>query len=273
MESENPLKEIYQDVAHPAASEIGKTLALPFRAVNVLLTPVAKWVMQGEAKLDEISHLVAEEVKHIPEEKLVSPEPYVAVPAMQAITYSLDCDELKRMYAKLLAKAMNADEKDHVHPAYVEIIKQMSPLDAVSLKFIQQGGRSAIAMCNIRWQKKSREAWTGFKLIRLEQYGSFLYRHLVKAFEEGYSEKDITVSFENLDRLGLIVIHDDMQLERDNYKDFESHPFVLSCIASSKDFPSPDKNEVALLPAAAQITMLGETFSAICLDIGSHKVE
>lgn len=268
---ELPLKEAYQDIVHPAAAEVGKTLALPFRAVNVLLTPIAKWVMQGEAKLDEISRLVSEEVKNVPEEKLTDPEPYVAVPAMQAFTYSMDCDELKRMYAKLLANAINKDVKDKVHPSYVEIIKQMSPLDAKSLEFIQENGRSAVALCNIRWQNKDSESWTGFKLVRLERPGNFLYKHLVRASEDGYSERDITVSFENLDRLGLIWIHDDMVVNRELYKDFEESDLVLSFIELMKVHPDADKKEVALQPASAEITTLGRAFSAICIDTPIRK--
>lgn len=272
LKGELPLKDAYQDLIHPAAVEAGKTIALPFRVVNLLLAPLTKWVEHGEAKLDEISRLVSEEVKDIPEEKLTEPEPYVAVPAMQAITYSMDCDELKDMYAKLLAKAINADEKGKVHPAYVEIIKQMSPLDAKALAFIQRNGRTAIAMCNIRWQDKSGVSWEGFKHFRLFRNGGFLYHHLVNASENGFSENDITVSFENLARLGLIEIYDDMQVERESYRDFEDSQLVMAYIEAMKSRPDSDAKEVALLPAAAEITALGKSFSAICLDTTSSKV-
>lgn len=271
LKGELPLKEAYQDLIHPAAVEAGKTIALPFRVVNLLLAPLTKWVEHGEAKLDEISRLVSEEVKDIPEEKLTEPEPYVAVPAMQAITYSMDCDELKQMYAKLLAKSINVDEKNKVHPAYVEIIKQMSPLDAITLAFIQEDGRSEIALCNIRWQKKSREVWDGFKLFRSHERGLSLYSHLSLAFEEGYFVEDITVSLENLARLGLIEIHDDMQLDREYYMDFENSSAVMTFLEAKKNLPDSDENEVALLPAFAEITALGNAFSAICLNTTSRK--
>ena len=35
------------------------------------------------------------------------------------------------MFSELLAHAMNSETVDNVHPTYVEIIKQMSPYDAV----------------------------------------------------------------------------------------------------------------------------------------------
>ena len=55
------------------------------------------------------------------------------MPALQAISYSMDSEELRNMYANLLAKAMNVDEKDKVHPAFVELIKQMAPREALIL--------------------------------------------------------------------------------------------------------------------------------------------
>ncbi|MEM5769734.1 MAG: DUF4393 domain-containing protein, partial [Bacillota bacterium] len=224
-----------------------------------------KWILNGEAKLDEVSRLVAKKVADIPEEKLVPPEPYIAVPALQAISYSMDSEELRNMYAGLLSKAINSDEKDRVHPAYVEIIRQMSPLDAKALEFIQQGGRSAVALCNIRWQKKSTPSWNGFQYIRLEGYGRYLYRNLIRAYEEGKDAIDITVSFENLDRLGLVKIWDDRQIDRESYRDFEESDMVSSFLLSTKNRPDASENEVALLPGAAEITALGRAFSRICL--------
>ena len=49
-------------------------------------------------------------------EKIVEPEPYVAVPAIQAISYAMNSDELRNLYANLLAKSMIKDTKDTVHP-------------------------------------------------------------------------------------------------------------------------------------------------------------
>lgn len=262
---ELPLKEAYQDLIHPTAEAVGKTLSLPFRAVNVLLSPVAKWVMQGEAKLSEISRLVAEEVKNIPPDKLVEPELYVAIPAMQAFSYSMDCEELKSMYAKLLARAIQVDEKSKVHPSYVEIIKQMSLLDARSLQFIQKGGHTAIALCSISWQEKSYPIWNGFKFFKFKRRGPFLYEHLVAAQEDGISDCDLTVSFENLNRLGLIRISDDLAVDREYYRCFETCNMFEMYKASKLMHPDSDKYEVALTASAALVTPLGKAFSAICL--------
>lgn len=262
---ELPLKEAYQDIIHPSAAAIGQAISLPIRAVNVLLSPIAKWVIQGEARLEEISRSVGERVKDVPPEKLVEPEPYVAVPAMQALTYSMDSNELKNLYANLLSNAINIDKKDKVLPAYVEIIRQMSPLDAKSLEFIQKGGRTAIALCDIRWQKKSSPLWSDFKFFRLSSYGSFLYRNYVAADEDGYTANDITISFENLDRLGLIEINPELQLDKEQYKKFDdNYGVIYFANRYAENSPHSNEYEVALLPSSAQITNLGKAFSSIC---------
>lgn len=270
--SELPIKDAYQDLIQPSVQAIGQTLSLPFRAVNVLLTPAMKWVMRGEENLKCISQLVSEKVCGIPEEKLVEPDPYIAVPALQAISYSMGSDELRNMYANLLASSINVDEKDKVHPTYVEIIKQMSPLDARALEFIQLGGRSAVALCSIKWQEKSMPIWNDFEYIRDEHKGVYLYHNLVQAQEEGASDHDITLSFENLDRLRLIRIWDDKVLDRERYRAFESSAAVQYFLASYESREDSSENEIALSPGAAEITTLGRAFSQVCLPIRSESV-
>ena len=70
----------------------------------------------------------------MPEEKLVEPEPYVAIPAMQQLSYCVNNEELRELYANLLVSSMNADKKWQVHPAFVDIIKQLTPDEAKLLK-------------------------------------------------------------------------------------------------------------------------------------------
>jgi hypothetical protein len=128
--------EIYNDVAQPTAKELGKTLSLLPRTINAALTPVRKWVAQREYNLAETEKLLAIKLNNIGLEKIVSPEPYVAVPALQAISYSMDNAELRNLYANLLAKSMNIDTKETVHPSFVETIKQLSPEDAILFKYL-----------------------------------------------------------------------------------------------------------------------------------------
>lgn len=126
--SENT-KEVYEDVLKPSAQAAGQLLALPIKTVNALLTPLRQWIANAEYRIEETNILVAKKLKKVEQSNIVAPEDYVAVPALQALSYSMDCEELRNMYANILASSMNSDTKNKVHPAFVEIVKQLSPVD------------------------------------------------------------------------------------------------------------------------------------------------
>ncbi len=129
---------LYEDVLQSTTQESGKTLTLIPRAINAALVPLRQWIAEREYKIAETEKLLAQKLEHVGEEKIVTPEAYVAVPAIQAISYSMDSVELRNLYANLLAKSMNSDTKDSVLPSFVEIIKQMSPIDSMVFKTIME---------------------------------------------------------------------------------------------------------------------------------------
>ncbi len=114
--------------------EVDKTSALVVRAIHAALSPLEKWVLQKEYNLAETKKILEEKLKNTPVENIITPPPYVAVPVLQSISYCMDDIQLRDMYAELLAHAMNSETVNNVHPTFVEIIKQMSPLDAVVFK-------------------------------------------------------------------------------------------------------------------------------------------
>ena len=59
----------------------------------------------------------------------------------------MNSEELRNLYANLLAKSMYIDTKELVHPSFVEIIRQMSPIDALIFKTIM--GRAVNPMINL----------------------------------------------------------------------------------------------------------------------------
>ena len=115
---------LYEDALQPTIQEVGKFVARIPRAINAAFSGLDKWILNKEYAIDETKKLLAQKLADVDPEKIVEPEPYVAVPAIQAISYSMNSEELRNLYANLLAKAMNSDTKDFVHPSFVEIIKQ-----------------------------------------------------------------------------------------------------------------------------------------------------
>lgn len=129
---------LYEDALQPTIQEVGKFTARIPRAINAAFSGLDKWILNKEYAIDETKKLLAQKLEKVEPEKIVEPEAYVAVPAIQAISYSMNSEELRNLYANLLAKSMNSDTRDFVHPSFVEIIKQMSPIDSMVFKIIME---------------------------------------------------------------------------------------------------------------------------------------
>lgn len=210
---------LYEDALQPTVKEVGKFAARIPRAINAAFSGLDKWILGKENNIEETKKLLAYKLENVDPEKIVTPEAYVAVPAIQAISYSMDSEELRNLYANLLAKAMNYDTKDHVHPAFVEIIKQMSPIDAQTLQYILNEPEKMIPIVDIIATRPLSEDEDDIDYIILQPNITPM------TFD---SIKSIAISIENLFRLSLIHIDNE-----DEYTDgydsiFKSNTYRVS---------------------------------------------
>ena len=188
------IAEVVKEVRETeTVSEMDKTSALVIRAIHAALSPLEKWVMHKEYNLAETKKLLEEKLKNIPAENIITPPSYVAVPALQSIAYCMDDSELRDMYAELLAHSMNIDTTNNVHPTFVEIIKQMSPFDAIVFKELI---KDLVVPCiDIKYMNKSTKA-------------SYPVHDIV-AFSnlDNFPLISTQISLENLERLRLIEVN------------------------------------------------------------------
>lgn len=252
-------KEIYKDLVHPAAQSTGELVALVPRAVKVALQPLEKWILQGEYNLAQTQKLLDEKLKNVDPKNICSPEAHIAVPALQYINYCMDNDELRDMYANLLANSMNKVVKNGVHPAFVEIIKQLSPDEAKILKCMQK--KDIIASIGIGISDKNRQ-W-----IELRRNFSDI------VIEAGCEQPlKFTQYFDNLIRLGL-VSHGEKGTEiasGNEYNRLINHPIV----SEIKDFisnKSEGKYALRIEKGYLYLTGFGKAFCDICIN-GTEKV-
>lgn len=119
--------EVYKDLAQPTTKVVGEIAG---RSVKALLSPV-RGLLWGWEKIEQlVVEGLEKRFEKIPEEKLKTPDPEIAVPLMQALSYTAQNETLREMYLNLLANSMDTSKEKDVHPSFVEIIKQMNSLDA-----------------------------------------------------------------------------------------------------------------------------------------------
>src|SRR5215475_2977069 len=60
---------------------------------------------------------VAKRLEDVPEDKIIQPDLRIAVPAVQALIYSMNDEIIREMLANLLASSMNLETRSVAHPA------------------------------------------------------------------------------------------------------------------------------------------------------------
>lgn len=243
------VSKIYDDVVSPSAKPLGNILSLVTRAINVALSPYDLWLTKKELNIQRTKKLLEQELLNIPPDKIVQPESYVAVPALQQIAYSFDSDELRKMYAKLLATSMNSDKKWEVHPAFVDIIKQLTPDEA---KFLSKLKNNQVQpLINITRNKQT----TGYIIIR-NHYTDF-------AIGVCDNPQNTTKYLDNLERLKLINIQNNIGLTNKNlYKRLQNLPEVVELV---KKVRLNEGDTIEYQKGIFELTDFGKEFCNICL--------
>lgn len=246
-------KESYEDSVKPILKPTGEVIGLVPRAIKAVLLPFEKWIINREYSLAETQKLLEVKLANLDSESIVPPEAYIAVPALQYISYCMDNEELRDMYANLLASSMNKVVKNGVHPGFVEIIKQLSPDEAKILKYISK--QKSIPTITLRADNKNGE-------------GTEIISNFSNVGEIVKCEETIKVDryFDNLIRLGLLEKAMPLSyLIGDNlYEPLENHEYVKrnkKYIEESKD----SHNQANIEKSFVRLTGFGEQFCNICL--------
>lgn len=266
--------EIYDDAIAPVTHPTAQTLGLIPRAIKAALFPIEKWIIQKEHALKETERLLEKKLQNTVPEKIVTPEAYIAVPAMQAISYSMDNEEIRDMYASLLSKAMNSDTKANVHPAFVDIIKQLSPADAHFFRYLSDA--SQIPICKVRHQYRiisldtlsalnedADDADNSSPFTDLEYFGKDLASDLTIMKIDDLSNQQIFLSLSNLSRLGMISINYGSAMDESEYESFTRLPKVQDLL---RRYPNDNETKTVIVMGTCELTTLGKQFASICLE-------
>ena len=147
---------------------------------------------------------------------MTEPEPYVAIPAVQQLSYCYDSEELRELYANLLVSSMNVDTKHYVYPSFVDIIKQLSPMDAKVLEAMKQE-QSPIPVVTVRLNFKESKSYhellIDYSIDLFQLFGdtSILSASLVKpderydVFYEDAEYKGLVASFQGKENTDITL--------------------------------------------------------------------
>jgi hypothetical protein len=122
-------KKLYEDALSPGLKQLGLLLQNSMQTIRLGLFPI-QWAAMLQGRFEKFLESVAAKV---PEEDLSEPPPEVAGPILQAMLFVREENPVMEMFAELLARACDKTRIGDAHPAFANIIHQLSPDEAVIL--------------------------------------------------------------------------------------------------------------------------------------------
>lgn len=200
--------------------------------------------------LAELNILVSDKLSCIPQENIVYPKARIVVPTLQYASITEE-EDVRELYANLLANSMNEVVKDGVHPGFVEIIKQLSPDEAKMLRYIYKN--TYVPTLGLKVHKKNGRYLSFFEsFTNITEYCGC----------EDVGEYDNYI--DNLIRLGLIIKPNDKYLiSEEKYEPLKNHSFIVE---QREKFEKMDTvSKVEFVKGLLELTSFGKKFCGICL--------
>lgn len=242
--------EVYKDLVQPAAKEVGDVTG---RSVKALLSPVRAFLWGWEKIEAIVIDGVNKRLENIPSEKRKTPDPEIAVPLIQALSYTAQNETLREMYLNLLANSMNSAMDKDVHPSFVELIKQMSSLDAKVFERLSS---------TVGYQKAINPN------ISIKNKGQFFTGATPEWFMgwkiDGYDIFDISSSIVRLSKFGLVELMFDRTAGKDTYDELKSHNELILILQKYQNDNPTLELEVSGMNSVLYVNEYGKQFKKAC---------
>ncbi|MCO1599741.1 DUF4393 domain-containing protein [Desulfosporosinus nitroreducens] len=254
----------------PVAKEAGDRLV---DVINLVFTPIIMARKYRDIKVNLFFDEVENRLKKIPENNVVNPPLNIVGPALDSVAkFYYEEKHLRELFAHLIAASMNKDILPEVHPAFVEVIKQLDFNDVTILnsnylfEVEDNDDDEEIKclysvcyrpVCDIVYRSKSTGEIVGYITK------NFVF---AKNYFNKMSLQNFSLSLQNLVRLNIVTIEENLLYLDSFYEDYLDQRFwdynnlcKEDSIYNSKDV------EVSLVKKVITLTDFGQRFVKTCV--------
>lgn len=243
-------KEIAEDVSRPSSKSIGKNLGLMVDGVFGWLGTWGEIQKMKQSKyMEDYKDKLYSKIENIPSEDLIEPNISIVGPAIESSKYFFNEEYYQDMFTNLIAASCDIKQKNKVHPSYVDIIKQLSPLDAKVLNLFKYHNTYPIANLKAINNDNTVTPVTILLCDFKEKNKEFSYDEFV----------EVSFSIDNLIRLNLITKNRDVIELGYDYSKFESNTFYTA-FSNSLD----QNSKISIIKYRMELTNFGMNFFNIC---------
>lgn len=235
-----PIKEAYNDLLHPVLSTVGQKLQ---GVTRIALAPISAMIWGYDKIAAYLDVAIPEyfERRKTKEENIITPDASIAVPTIEAMRYTSHIPELREMFTNLLGASMDKENNDE-HPAFVEIIKQLSPDECKMLKHLMSDPQMPILKYRM-------------KIDSGGEVDVFPYYSNICLITGCQMPSKFPEYLDNLHRLGLLEIYYDRYLVEDKY-----YEELRNEIKRSQDISKLTEKKSLFI-----LSEFGEKFCKVCI--------
>lgn len=242
---DNALKNITDE----PTQNIGHTLGDLWYLVFGGITHAAEKKRLKYAKdLEIYRHELEEKIAQIPEEHYEEPSIQVTAQALENSKYCVSEDELRKMFVNLICNSMDNRTSPYVHPSFPEILKQMTPLEAILIS---------------RFKKNTAQPIANF-VVKLSNYQTRMLESYEFILDDGSYSFSYKSAISSLERLGLLSVTFQTYLVDDSlYDKFRNLPYFNHL---KQTYENSSKNEIVdIQKGMCTLTPLGQFFIKACV--------
>lgn len=248
-----PVNDLSKNLLDKPTKEIGEGVG---NLIWLVFSPILAARNALESKIRQYKTEIETEIGKIPPEKIVPPPLNIVGPALEASKFHIEHEEIRLMFAKLIAASMNEDKQPKTHPSFIEIIKQLTPFDAKILYELSKHQSWPVA-CIDKVVKESNNFITWiYDVFPFPELNLKNYRHFSTAIQ-------------NLTRLSLINIdYNSFYTNEKKYQLIMEHPIFIECqqfCENNQNHPNFQGRYITVKRGIWNITDFGKQFIDCCV--------
>lgn len=250
-----PIEEGITPVTKSLGSSIGNTISVAWElAFGGLDTKLQKVKYKRLKDVESFRQELNSKINKIPLENVTEAEMHIVGPTLEASKYYFEKEDLRNMFSSLIASSVDKTKSTLVHPSFVEIIKQLSSIDAKNILFLS---------------KESKFPIVKYKLItNTGSASTVLDNILINQIEENTLNLDsvniCSTSLVNLERLGLLYIVYDEWIDKFDYTIFTNTNY-FNALQTHITTHNTGYTSVDIKKGYVELTPLGINFVKSCL--------
>jgi len=133
------LEDAYSDTVSGALKEAGKIGVDFVKTIRLMLFPV----QYAAALQDRLARHISKSIGRVSEDNRIEPIESITLQIVDRLKFQEDGSPITELYLNLLARAMDKERVGEAHPAFVQIISQLAPDEALLIEQIASASFSA----------------------------------------------------------------------------------------------------------------------------------